>query len=87
MKADSVEARQFLAYFAKWLPDFFIDDHVTDGADYQYDVTYAIDFGPDVDPAINSWERDQLRPYIEKSVTDAGPVSYTHLTLPTNREV
>ena len=27
MKADSVEARQFLAYFAKWLPDFFIDDH------------------------------------------------------------
>lgn len=72
MKADSIEARQFLAYFAKWLPDFFIDDHVTDGADYQYDVTYSIDFGPDVDPALAAWQRDELRPYIEKSVTNSG---------------
>jgi hypothetical protein len=72
MKADSVEARQFLAYFTKWLPDFFIDDHVTDGADYQYDVTYSIDFGPDVDPALAAWQRDELRPYIEKSVNDTG---------------
>ncbi len=74
LKADSVEARQFLAYFTKWLPDFFIDDHVTDGADYQYDVTYSIDFGPDVDPALAAWQRDELRPYIERSVTDSGHV-------------
>jgi hypothetical protein len=74
MKADSVEARHFLAYFQKWLPDFFIDDHTTDGADYQYDVTYAIDFGPDVDPTIAAWQRDELKPYIEKSVTDSGHV-------------
>jgi murein tripeptide amidase MpaA len=74
MKADSVEAREFLAYFTKWLPDFFIDDHVTDGADYQYDVTYSIDFGPDVDPALAAWQRDELRPFIEKSVTDSGHV-------------
>jgi len=74
MKADSVEAREFLAYFTKWLPDFFVDDHVTDGADYQYDVTYSIDFGPDVDPALAAWQRDELRPFIEKSVTDSGHV-------------
>jgi len=74
MKADSIEARQFLAYFTKWLPDFFIDDHVTDGADYQYDVTYSIDFGPDVDPALAAWQRDDLRPYIEDSVTKSGHV-------------
>ena len=74
MKADSVEARQFLAYFTKWLPDFVIDDHVTDGADYQYDVTYSIDFGPDSDPALAAWQRDELKPYVEKSVTDSGHV-------------
>ena len=74
LKADSVEARHFLAYFTKWLPDFFIDDHTTDGANYQYDVTYAIDLGPDVDPAIAAWQRDELKPYIEKSVTDSGHV-------------
>jgi murein tripeptide amidase MpaA len=72
VKADAMETRQFLAYFTKWLPDFFIDDHVTDGADYQYDVTYSIDFGPDVDPALAAWQRDELRPFIEKSVTDSG---------------
>ncbi len=72
MKADAVETRQFLAYFTKWLPDFFIDDHVTDGADYQYDVTYSIDFGPDVDPLLAAWQHDELRPYIEKSVNDSG---------------
>jgi hypothetical protein len=74
LKADAVETRAFLRFFNEWLPDFFIDDHVTDGADFQYDTTYTIDVGPDVDPALAAWQRDQLKPYIEKSVTDAGHV-------------
>src|SRR3954468_12473454 len=40
LKADAVETRAFLKFFNEWLPDFFVDDHVTDGADYQYDTTY-----------------------------------------------
>jgi murein tripeptide amidase MpaA len=40
LKADAPETRAFLAMFHRWLPDFFVDDHVTDGADYQYDVTF-----------------------------------------------
>ncbi len=39
MKAEAPETRAFLRYWNHWLPDFFVDDHVTDGADYQYDVT------------------------------------------------
>ena len=74
VKADAVETRAFLRFFNEWLPDFFIDDHVTDGADYQYDTTYMIDVGPDVDPALAGWQRDILKPYIEKSVTDAGHI-------------
>jgi len=74
LKADAVETRAFLHFFNEWLPDFFIDDHVTDGADYQYDTTYMIDVGPDVDPALAAWQRDILKPYIEKSVTDAGHI-------------
>ena len=35
MKADTPETRAFMAMFHRWLPDFFVDDHVTDGADYQ----------------------------------------------------
>lgn len=74
MKADAPETRALLKLFQTWLPDFFVDDHVTDGADYQYDTTYAIDSGPDVNPALARWIREQLKPYIEKSVSDSGHV-------------
>src|SRR5437764_2699319 len=33
-----------------------------------------IDVGPDVDPALAAWQKDVLKPYIEKSVTDAGHI-------------
>src|SRR5215471_13956716 len=72
LKADAPETRAFLRLWNKWLPDFFVDDHVTDGADYQYDVTYALDTGPDVDPALAAWQRDVLAPYLDQSVIAAG---------------
>jgi hypothetical protein len=72
LKADAPETRAFLKMWNRWLPDFFVDDHVTDGADYQYDVTYTLDTGPDVDPALAAWQRDTLAPYMEQSVTAAG---------------
>ena len=62
MKADTPEARAFLKLFHRWLPDFFVDDHVTDGADFQYDVTYTIDAGPDVAPETAKWIRETVTP-------------------------
>ncbi|MCK4657398.1 MAG: peptidase M14, partial [candidate division Zixibacteria bacterium] len=43
LKADSPEMRAWLKLFREWLPDFFIDCHVTDGADYQYTITYGLE--------------------------------------------
>ncbi len=37
MKAEAPETRAFLKMFHRWMPDFFVDDHVTDGADFQCD--------------------------------------------------
>jgi murein tripeptide amidase MpaA len=74
LKADAPETRSFLRLWTRWLPDFFIDDHVTDGADYQYDTTYNLNVGADVFPDHAAWQRDQLIPYIEKSVTASGHV-------------
>ncbi len=42
LKADSPEIRAFLNLFNEWLPDFMIDNHSTNGADYQYHITYGI---------------------------------------------
>jgi hypothetical protein len=43
LKADSPEMQAWLKLFSKWDPDFFIDCHTTDGADYQYPVTIEYD--------------------------------------------
>jgi zinc carboxypeptidase len=72
MKADAPETRAWLKLWNKWLPDFFVDDHVTDGADFQYDVTLAIESGPQVFPAQGAWIREQLLPYVQKSVDATG---------------
>jgi Zinc carboxypeptidase len=78
LKADAPETHAFMAMFHRWLPDFFVDDHVTDGADFQYDVTYTMDDTPDVQPATAAWIRDTARSYIEKYVNAHG-----HLASPT----
>lgn len=74
LKADAPETRSFLRLWSRWVPDFFIDDHVTDGADYQYDTTYNLNVGADVFPDHAAWQRDQLIPYIEKSVAATGHI-------------
>jgi hypothetical protein len=78
LKADAPETRAFLAMFHHWLPDFFVDDHVTDGADYQYDVTFTIDDGPNLPAATVKWVDDVATPGLEKYVDAHG-----HLAAPT----
>lgn len=74
MKAEAPETRAFLKLWNRWLPDLFVDTHVTDGADYQYDTTYGIDTGPDIFPAIAEWQRNSLGPWVETSVGEAGQI-------------
>jgi murein tripeptide amidase MpaA len=83
LKADAPETRAFMKMFHTWLPDFFVDDHVTDGADYQYDVTFTIDDGPNVYPPTAKWIDDVVNPVLVKDV-DAAPghlASPTYITL------
>jgi hypothetical protein len=72
LKADAPETRAFLRLWNKWLPDYFVDNHVTDGADYQYDTTYLLSTGPDVFLALNDWQRNVVAPHLERSVTEMG---------------
>ncbi len=39
IKSDSENARSFNRLFNKWNPDIFIDNHTSNGADYQYVIT------------------------------------------------
>jgi murein tripeptide amidase MpaA len=79
MKADTPETRAFLKMFHRWLPDFFVDDHVTDGMDYQYDVTFMIDDSPDVAPATAKWIRETVTPELAAQVNAAGHLCFPAL--------
>jgi len=81
MKADAPETRAFLRLWSRWLPDLFVDTHVTDGADFQYDTTYAIDTGPDIFPQQAAWKKDVLAPYLESAVGGAGHVIGAYINL------
>lgn len=73
-KADSPEMRHLLAALARWQPDLYLDIHVTDGADYLYDVTYGWN-GPHAwSPAISGWLDAVYRPFVDAALSRAGHV-------------
>ena len=74
VKAEAPETRAWLRLWNRWLPDFFVDDHVTDGADYQYDVTYSLSTGAGNDPNIIEWQQKNVAPYLDRSVAASGHV-------------
>lgn len=57
LKADASEMQAWLKMFNTWMPDFFIDTHTTDGADYQYVMTYQMELYGDMDPGLTDWSK------------------------------
>ncbi len=55
MKADAPETRAWLTLWNEWKPDLFIDCHVTNGAEFQYNVTYEYAHFQEVSPSIKGW--------------------------------
>lgn len=58
-KAETPEMQALIGnVYTRWWPDLLVDDHTTDGADYQHDVTYGIPHGPQVPPSLERWLAD-----------------------------
>lgn len=72
VKADAPEMKSWLTLFNKWMPDFFIDIHTTDGADYQYVLTYLMEIYGDMDEGLTAWSRDRFIPNMEKQMLSLG---------------
>ena len=70
MKADTPEMRAWLELFNAWLPDFFIDAHSTDGADYQYPITYSLETLGNMDPGLTAWTKDYETAMIDRMADD-----------------
>lgn len=72
LKADTPEMQQWLKMYSKWLPDFFIDIHTTDGADYQYALTYDIEVFGNLDSGLTRWLNTIYEPRVTKSMNESG---------------
>jgi len=72
MKADAPETRAFLRLWNSWKPDFFFDLHVTDGADFQYNITYEYAHFQEVSPFIKNWMNEYFDGKIKAEVEKEG---------------
>ncbi len=72
MKADSPEMKVWLKFFNQWLPHIFVDCHVTDGADYQYEITYSCERYGNVHQLIGDWIKKEFVPFLEREVQKNG---------------
>lgn len=72
MKADSPEMKVWLKFFTEWLPDFIIDNHTTNGADYQYHLTYGIERKENISPHLSKWINNKYLPHIITNVEKDG---------------
>jgi hypothetical protein len=60
IKADAPEMRAWLALWQHWRPDFLVDIHTTDGADYQYDLTWYLEDPNKLDSAVSDWQQKAM---------------------------
>ena len=77
IKADTPEMRAWLHIFNTWNPDFHIDNHVTDGSDMQYDVTWDMARNQDIAEPAGAWVREKFIPELDKRMAADG-----HLVAP-----
>lgn len=71
-KLDTPEVKSVMHVINEFEPDLYVDVHVTDGADYQYDVTYG--FTPDFaseSPKIAQVLADKFQPHIDKTLSES----------------
>jgi len=79
LKADAPEMQAWLTMFNRWDPDFFMDIHTTDGADYQYVLTYMMETRGNMDAGLTTWcDRVFLLAWTEE-MEDAGYLVFPYI--------
>ncbi len=77
LKADAPEMRAMLDLIGRYDPDLYLDLHVTDGTDYQYDITFGWNGSNGrfaYSPGIAAWLETRLRPVLMRDLAKAGHI-------------
>jgi murein tripeptide amidase MpaA len=86
MKADAPETRAWLKLWTEWNPDLLIDCHVTDGADFQYDITYIYEHHEHAPAPVLNWMRDAFDKRIFPATEKEGSLLSQYITFRDNRD-
>lgn len=70
IKADTKNARTFAKLYHMINPDIFIDNHVSNGADYQYTLTHLFTQHNKLGGALGSYLKDTFQPQLEQSLAE-----------------
>lgn len=73
-KADSPETRALLKFMSDFRPDFFFDNHTTDGGDWQYHASYSVPMGPTQDPSVAAWSKRMVDSVVKACDGDGHPI-------------
>lgn len=76
-KADTPEMRAMLKALNVWQPDLYLDMHVTDGADYQYDITFGYNTASYYSREIGQWLETVADPAISADLREMGHIPGT----------
>ncbi|CAL2082416.1 Zinc carboxypeptidase [Tenacibaculum sp. 190524A02b] len=68
IKQDTKNAASFATIFHTLNPDVFIDNHVSNGADYQYAITHLFTQHNKLGNSLGKYLEEEMRPYIESSL-------------------
>jgi len=79
LKADAPEMKDWLILYQHWQPDFFVDIHVSDGADYQYVITYGLETFGNMNESLTNWSIDQFIPAMELQMDQAGYPAFPYV--------
>jgi len=77
LKLDQVEMRAVRQLILKHRPDLYVDIHVTDGMDYQYDITFGFNGehgGFSRSPAISRWLDATFKPALYRGLEQQGHI-------------
>lgn len=72
MKAETPEMKAWLQLYTTWLPEFFVDCHATDGADFQYTMTYALETQGNMEPNLSDWTENVCEKFLVNEMNRSG---------------
>lgn len=81
MKADAVEMQAMLTLVSTWLPDFIIDTHTTNGADYQYEITYQVEKYQNIYSETATFLKSEFVPFLISEVEKKGYPIFDYVAL------